>query len=106
MMASKWVRVSAFVALIASQSVFANDHLIRWTAADDVDGSVDHVIDVLSKKIRRPLTAQDFVIQEDRDLAFNHYKRLVQLADGVAIHGKSIRIWTELGSTQTVQVEA
>jgi hypothetical protein len=80
--------------------------LVRWTAAEDADASIPHVLSVLSSQLKRPLTLEDFIVAEDRDLAFNHYKRLVQVVDGIPVRGRSLRIWTELGSDRTVQVEA
>jgi hypothetical protein len=99
-------KVLAAVLILASGSAMADNSMVRWTAADDADGSVAHVLSVLSQKLGRPLTQQDFLLQEDRDLAFNHYRRLVQLTAGVPEHGKFVRIWTALGSDKTVQVEA
>ncbi len=90
--------------LTAHAAVEAN--FVRWTAADDSDGSVAHVVAVLSQKLQHPLSVSDFKLIEDRDLAFNHYKRLVQLVDSVPLRNRSIRIWTEIGSDKAIQVEA
>lgn len=87
-------------------AVWGTQGLIRWTGTEDIDGTTTHVIEVLNQKLGTSLKAENFVLQEDRDLAFNHYKRLAQVMDQVPIHGKSIRIWTELKSDRTVQVEA
>ncbi|MGK5083697.1 hypothetical protein WDW37_10370 [Bdellovibrionota bacterium FG-1] len=107
------IRYALLLALSSSAlatAAFANDPLIRWTATEDTDGSISHVLDVLGKKLGYGLTRDNFTLQEERDLAFNHYRYFVQLADGVPVHGKGIRIWTELnpeGKTErTVQIEA
>lgn len=103
----KWALLSAALALMTAGSVHAETtQVIRWTANEDADGSLNHVIQALSEKLGRQLTREDFLLQEDRDLAFNHYKRLAQVVDGLPVHGKSLRIWTELGSDRVVQVEA
>ena len=95
------VAVSAFLALfmVGSSSVFAASPLLRWTAAEDADGSIHHVLDVLSLKLGGiPLSSDLFILAEDRDLAFNHYKRYVQVADGVPVHGRD-RKSTRLNSS-------
>jgi hypothetical protein len=95
--------------VISSLSAFAADtppQLARWTAQDDANGSIPHVIDVLNQKLSRQLTLQDFQLAEDRDLAFNHYQRWIQVVNQVPVHGRSIRVWTEIGTGRTVQVEA
>jgi hypothetical protein len=96
---------------LISASAFAADSgekekVLRWTGSVDQDGSIAHVIDVLNQRNHSALTTQDFLLQEERDLAFNHYQRFVQRVEGIPLHGKSIRIWTEIGSTKAIQVEA
>lgn len=92
------------VSLMATQAAAAA--IVRWTAAEDTNGTIEHVIQLLNERTKDRLKVDDFKLDEDRALAFNHYRRYVQLADGAPIRGKSVRIWTELGNSQTVQVEA
>lgn len=80
--------------------------MIRWTAAEDRNASIDHILTVLHQKTGIRYQQSQFLLQEDRDLAYNHYQRWVQLAEGIPIHGKSIRVWKELNSDTVVQVEA
>lgn len=86
--------------------VLASDNVVRWTAAEDQNGSFAHILDVLNQKIGTHFTTQDFLLQENRDLAFNHYQRFSQLKNNIPVHAKSIRVWTDLNSDRTVQVEA
>ncbi len=94
-----------FYFIFLSCIAIADEKHDRWTAVEDPDGSIENVIRVINSKFGRSLTQYDFLLQEDRDLAFNHYKRYVQIIDQIPVHGKSIRIWTELNSNRTVQVE-
>jgi hypothetical protein len=96
---------SILSAAFISQSCLA-DQVIRWTAENDVDGSLEHVLAVLKEKTGSELSAADFLLEDGRDLAFSHYRRYVQLKDNIPIYRKSIRIWTELNSNKTIQVEA
>jgi len=92
--------------ILNSCVAMANDKLIRWTGTEDQDATLKHVVEKLSQKLGRPISQQDFLLEDDRDLAFNHYQRWVQVLDHVPIHGKSIRIWKELNSEKAIQVEA
>ena len=87
-------------------TAFADQSVIRWTGSEDPNGSIENVLNILSQKLGYPLKKADFALEEDRDLAFNHYQRWAQVADHLPIYGKSIRIWTELNSNKAVQVEA
>ncbi|MBC7395806.1 MAG: hypothetical protein H7333_00060 [Bdellovibrionales bacterium] len=96
-----------FMTFLAQGSMAVESRpLIRWTGAEDADASIAHVLSLLSEKSGHPFTAQDFLLQEDRDLAFTHYQRFEQVVGGVPIDGKSIRVWTDLITHLTVQVEA
>ncbi|MEO5970932.1 MAG: hypothetical protein ABIQ95_13470, partial [Bdellovibrionia bacterium] len=88
------------------QSAYADDEMISWTGSEDQDSSLAHVLSQLSQKAKIPLKEGDFVLQDDRDLAFNHYKRWVQVVNQVPVHGHFIRMWTELNSDRLIQLEA
>lgn len=80
--------------------------LIRWTAAEDSNASLAHVVQVINTKTGKSFTVEDFYLQESRDLAFNHYALYQQMSGGVPVDGKAIRIWSDLNNGSTVQVEA
>src|SRR5262245_31491985 len=103
-----WVGWIAMAGLAASAAARAegNPPMIRWTGAEDADGSTNHLLKVLSEKTGKNWEPSDFILQENRDLAFNHYRRYVELAGGVPVYGRYIRVWTELGSDKLIQVEA
>ena len=100
--------ILSFFALLFAHGAFAADpaNLIRWTATDDADASLAHVLTVLSQKSGHVFTAQDFALQEDRPLAFTRYQRFEQVVGGVPIDGNAIRIWTDLKTSANIQVEA
>lgn len=96
----------ALTSLAYSPFAGANADLIRWTGSEDTDASIQHVVQVLNLKLNTTLSAKDFTLQEDRDLAFNHYQRYVQLIEGAPVNGKTIRIWKDFTSGNAIQVEA
>lgn len=78
----------------------------RWTNQDDQDGSFAKVLQVLNQKAGLSLSAQDFRLDEDRDLAYDHYQRYTQLVDKLPVQSMAIRLWVEKGSTRLLQAEA
>jgi hypothetical protein len=80
--------------------------MIRWTGAQDQDASIRHVIEVINTKTGKSFTENDFLLQDNRDLAFTKYQLYQQLSAGVPVEGKAIRIWVDLASKKTIQVEA
>ncbi len=97
-----------FFMIFSAQVVLASEPspLIRWTGTDDADASFAHVLKVVGQKTEHAFTEQDFLLQEDRDLAFTHYQRFEQVVGGVPIDGRAIRIWTDRTTKGTIQVEA
>jgi hypothetical protein len=99
---------AAMLATIAASNANAAKHpvVIRWTGAESTNSSIENLLNILSAKTNHTWTQSDFLLSEDRDLAFNHYKRYVQIVDGVPVHGGSIRVWTDNRAGTVVQVEA
>ncbi|MFN8369249.1 MAG: hypothetical protein U0T83_01355 [Bacteriovoracaceae bacterium] len=87
-------------------SAVYSDSLIRWTASEDSNASFDHVLSLLSQKTGSKLEKDSFILQEDRKLAYSNYKRYDQVFEEIPIVGKSIRIWTDLQTGKTIQIEA
>lgn len=79
---------------------------IRWTAADDRDASFPHLVEKLKQQTRLEFGADDFRLDDDRDLAFTHYRRYDQVLKDVGIKGMAIRVWTDRQTGELVQVEA
>jgi hypothetical protein len=94
------------VSFVLSGQAFAGQKSARWTAADDANGDLAHVVSVLNSKTGLQLQVSDFVSIEDLDLATSHFKYLAQAAAGVVIKGMSLRTWTDLKTGATIQVEA
>ena len=65
------------VALLGSPSFAAEFR--RWTYVEQSAGDLTTVLQELSQRTGWEFTAADFKLVEDRDLAFSHYKRLVQM---------------------------
>jgi hypothetical protein len=103
---NKPIQLLLLALLSASAAQAAPANLIRWTVAEDRNADFSHVLDVINQKTGASFKASDFLVQDDRDLAFNHYTRYEQVVNGDAIEGKSIRIWKDLKTNNTVQVEA
>jgi hypothetical protein len=102
-------KISAFLLffnILISVAHAAPASMVRWTGLDDRNAEFAHVLTVLNQKLNAKFQATDFIIQDDRDLAFNHYTRYEQVVNGDPIEGKSIRVWKALKSDVTVQVEA
>ncbi|MBS1958379.1 MAG: hypothetical protein JST80_02815 [Bdellovibrionales bacterium] len=79
--------------------------MIRWTATNDSVATLSHVLDVLSKKTGQTFTEKDFLLQDDRGLAFNHYQRYEQIVAGDLVEGRSLRLWRDANG-RLVQAEA
>src|SRR4051794_32459126 len=97
--------LAAALALVPALA-FAETKSARWTAADDTNNELSHVLDVLNAKTGLSLTASDFISIEDLDLATSHFQYLAQTAAGVPVHGASLRIWKDKKNGATIQIEA
>ena len=84
----------------------ADSPMIRWTSSEDNNSDFSHIIALINQKTGKSFSENDFLLQEHRDLAFTKYQIYQQLSGGVPVDGKSIRIWSDLSSNVTVQVEA
>ncbi len=93
------------VSLVFSFNLLA-DSIIRWTAKEDTNPSIDHVLAILSQKSGVKLDRKDFLLQDNRKMAFSNYQRYDQTFEDIPIQGKSIRIWSDPVSKKTIQVEA
>jgi hypothetical protein len=83
-----------------------NEDSYRWTGEEDSNPSLSHVIELLNLKSGKVFSPTDFLLQEDRPLAFSHYQNYQQISGGVPVEGKSIRIWSNRETGKTIQVEA
>jgi hypothetical protein len=79
---------------------------LRWTGAQDADGTFDHVLAKLNADAGLKLTKDDFLLFEDRDLARTHFTMYVQTVSGVPVSGSNLRIWNSRYDGKAVQVEA
>jgi hypothetical protein len=81
---------------------------VRWTYADDRDAAFAHVVSEVNRRTGLQLTPADFRLGEERELAFNDYRRYEQIAGELPVPVKdmSIRIWTEKQSGALLQVDA
>jgi hypothetical protein len=103
------MRINPFIllALVLQTTAFADDPaLIRWTGAEDQNGGITHIVSVVNQKLGFALATKEFLLEENRELAFNRYQRFVQMVGGIPIDSKSIRVWTNLKTGAAIQVEA
>ena len=79
---------------------------VRWTAKDDTNAELSHILTQIKAKTGVQISEKDLLKIEDRDLATSHFVMLNQTAQGIPVHGNSIRIWTALESGKLIQLEA
>lgn len=92
--------------LLISTAAFSSTTVLRWTGTDDARADFMHVIEVINQKSGTNLSASDFFLIEDRDLANNHFKMYVQSVNGVPVSQKTIRLWTNLETGALIQAES
>jgi len=79
---------------------------IRWTYQEDKNSDFAHVLQRVNEKSGLQLKKQDFKLIENRPLATSHFRMYVQQAADLPVQGQLIRIWSDLESRETIQVEA
>jgi hypothetical protein len=79
---------------------------VRWTGAEDRNAEIGHVVSVLKAKTGFALKTTDFQLIEERDLAFNRFRMYAQVVAGVPVRSMSVRVWTDLVTDDTIQLEA
>lgn len=90
---------------ILSVTALGTTTVTRWTGAEDARADFLHIVDVVNQKAGTKLSASDFLLVEDRDLANNHFKMYVQSVNGIPVSQKTIRLWTTLDTGTLVQAE-
>ncbi len=100
-------RFVTFLAISFSALAGAETKNVRWTGAEDTDGSLAHVINVLNQKTGYGFKATDFRLIEEKPLATSHYVFYSQVGGGVPLKKKTLQIWRALDATGTlIQAEA
>lgn len=84
----------------------AQPQSVRWTGNEDKNSDLVHILDVIKSKTGVELSAANLMLVESRKLATSHYLMLAQTAGGLPLRGLSLRIWTSLANSETIQVEA
>ena len=92
--------------LLLEVSAFAAPSYLRWTGNEDSISDFAHVLEVIQKKTGYTFNENDFGLYEDRELATSRFKMFLQKAAGVPVDGASVRIWSDLGNSSVIQVEA
>ncbi|MBC7465337.1 MAG: hypothetical protein H7256_05040 [Bdellovibrio sp.] len=92
--------------LLISVAGLAGTTVLRWTGADDLRADFLHVVEVINQKSGTKLSASDFFLIEDRDLANNHFQMYVQSVNGLPVSQKTIRLWTNLNTGALIQAES
>ena len=91
--------------LFISITALAKPVSLRWTAADDPNPSLSHILSVVKQRTGLQLDTSDFLLMEDRNLATSHFTMFSEAALGIPLHSLSVRIWTD-SQGRTIQVEA
>lgn len=93
--------------LFLSLPLFAGEPTAtRWTGAEDKNAEINHVLDVIRQKTGVALSTNRLMLLEDRKLATSHFYMFVQTNAGVPVRGRTIRLWTTLGTDELLQAEA
>lgn len=79
---------------------------VRWTFHDQSAADFSSILDELNRRTGYEFTAKDFEIVDDRNLAYSHYTRWLQVKLGVPIKHASLRIWRKIDTGELLQVEA
>ncbi len=98
------------ITLLISLSLYigsANAALsVRWTDKDDANAEFDHVVQVLNAKTGAGYTAADFKLWEASRLSTSLFETYVQMAGGLPLKNRNLRIWKNPETGRTLQVEA
>lgn len=103
-MSIKLSPVFLLMSLIMTSSSYAATAK-RWTAQDRVRPELAALVARFTQETGMALNAGDFTLDEDRSLAFNHYRRYSQLQGGVRVKGMGLRLWTTGRGHRLVQAE-
>ncbi len=102
--------VRSFIVFIFSGLIFIQAsgaaQTIRWTKFEDNNADFSHVLSVLSERTGHSFTSADFRLVEDRELAYTHYRRYLQIYQGVPVTNLALRIWFDEETGMAIQVEA
>jgi hypothetical protein len=89
-----------------SNLIYARAVSLRWTAKEDSNSSLEHILSTISKKTGMNFNPNQFLLFEDRNLATSHFQLRVQTSAGLPIENRAIRIWTDLKTGNLIQLEA
>jgi hypothetical protein len=92
-------------ALAAAAVAEAAPQSVRYTRASGLVPDLAHALVAVDGDTGLKLTEADFRLGEDRPLAFGRYQRFDQVAGGVRVAARSVRIWTGTAG-ELVQIEA
>jgi hypothetical protein len=99
------ITLSILFTVFISSLTLAKTSVNRWTGAEDPRADFLHIVDVINQKAQSNLSASDFLLIEDRDLAYSHFKMYVQVVNAIPVSRKSIRVWTNLNTGALIQAE-
>jgi hypothetical protein len=100
------VKFTIITLILAATLSHAEPISVRWTKANDTNAEFLHVVETLNKQTGLKLSASDFLLVEDRTLATSNFKMFVQMAAGIPINQRSIRLWSDLKNKELIQAEA
>lgn len=94
----------AAIAMLA-QPAIAKIQYLRWTAEQDQNADIAHIIESMNKQLGLQISTSDFYLIEDRDLATSHFQTYFQTSADIPIKETALRIWSDLNNHKTIQVE-
>jgi hypothetical protein len=95
-----------YTTLLLTSFAFAAPASVRWTRDEDRNAEFLHVVEAVNQRTGFHLSASHFLLVEDRELATSNFKMFVQMAAGVPVSQRAIRLWTDLKTKELIQAEA
>lgn len=90
----------------SQQVVEALDTISLRFVNGDAGTSLSEILTLINSKVSAHFNESQFYLTENRVLANHRYMRFVQLKAGIPIAKRSIRVWIDLKTSQSHQVEA
>jgi hypothetical protein len=96
----------SLIFLLSTTAFAAGPQSVRWTLFEDRQADLAHLVSVVNQKTGLNLATTDFLSVEKTPLATSQFQMFAQTTAGIPIHGRLLRVWTDLKTGEVVQVEA
>src|SRR5262249_32945924 len=93
-----------YVVLVAQTASAAVE--VRWTGKEDTTADFAAVVSKINEKTGETFVADDFKLLESQRLATSQFDTYAQVAGGVPLGNRNLRIWKDPFTGLAIQVEA